>query len=363
MDDFKSTIAAGKDDAYLAFSFIHKQDGERMRAGGSEGLRSFLYWFDSIKETGNKPILELFLWKFFVYLPEIARRIIADKFRREGLSWELQQLTAAATFRGDPSQDELASPPIEHSRWVSAPTKRSKEETTWRSWLRQNPILILPLLAAAGLSVIALLSLLQGDGVWRRFGEFLGQLYNGIFHQTLHVIVGTAYPSTWIAPPNWIYDGFIAAVCFYVCYLVVDRFGQQEIATIASMRGAPGKDEPESAVVSAVRHVLRHCLVFVTGPLVFLVIVASYFVLRRDYRRREAEFHINLFKVHLVSHGISLTQFDDATEVRNFAYDRQADFKRNQAAIMRATLLYLSPVFILISALSLTVLLSFLRDG
>lgn len=207
------------------------------------------------------------------------------------------------------------------------------------------------------------MSLLQGGGVWARLLQLLGQLYSGIFRQALHVVVGTVYPSTWIAPPTWIYDGVIAAMCFYVCFLVVDRLGQREIAAIGSMRGTPGKNEPESAIVSAVRQVLRHCLAFLTGPLVLFVIVASYFVLRKDYRRREAEFHINLFKVHLVSHGISLTHFDDATEVRNFAFDRQADFKRNQVAIVRATLLYLSPVFVLISALSLTVLLNFPKDG
>ena len=312
-----------------------------MLAGGSEGLKSFLYWFEIVKEAGNQTILELYLWKFFVYLPDITRRIVLSKFRRDGLTWEIEQIEAAARFRQKPSKGELSSPPAKHSRWVSAARTNPDEEIRRRMRFSRDRIILLPLVALAGLSVVGVTSLFQGARVWTRLLERLTEFYKDMIREPLQAIVALVYPM-WADLPAWAYDVAVLLACFYLCFLTLDLLGKREIVLVADVWGVGAEHE------SGLHGIFRHCFAFFVSPLLLIAFVAAYFHLVKNYKRRVSDFHINNFKVQLVSNGISLTGFDDAIETEDIARRGEVELRTGRSAILRAIILYLSPFLTLL---------------
>jgi hypothetical protein len=357
MDDLQSTIAAGGDDAYLIFGFIHEEDGARIRAGGSEGLRRFLYWFEVVKQAGNKQILELFLWKFFVYLPDISRRIVIEKFRREGLTWEVKQIETAARCRGQPSEEELSSPRAKHTRWVSSADEEATRQAVRTGRASSKSILLIPLVALVSFIAVSLVSLAQGRGLWPGLLQGSAELYGAIVRQPLQSLIGLVYPANWRDVPVWAYDVLVLWSFLYICFLIFDLLGKREILAIMDIWGVGPRNHRASAAGSGLRGILRHGLAFLMGPFFLIMLFASYLKLKKDHRRRVSDFHINTFKVHLISHGISLTRFDDGIEAESFARRREAEFQAGQTAVLRAALLYLSPVLVLLTAIPVTLAL------
>ena len=340
MDELQKTVVTGGDEAYLVFGFIHQQDGKRMLSGGSEGLRSFLYWYDVIRECNNEEFLELYLWKFFVYLPEISRRIVVDKFRRDGLAWELEQIEGAERKRRHPSQEELSPPPADRTRWVSSPDRAEQAEK--RFFLR-DPLLVFTIGIVALIVARSIAASLQGKSIWRQSIGFVLEWGQAIPH-LLRTAFGVPDSSLWLRLPIWIYPVIALWTCFYVCFVVLDVFGKREIASIAKIWGASGAQRDlKTRFGSALQNIGRHCLAFLVGPFILSIVIGSFFKLKRNYTEIILSFHINIFKVHLVSHGISLVGFDDGIEMKEFINRAKVDLRTNQRLLFRAIALYLTP--------------------
>jgi hypothetical protein len=354
MDEFQKTIAEGGNDAYRIFAFIHEQSGRQFREGGSEGLRLFLHWYDLIKETENTKILELFLWKFFVYLPKITQFVVSEKFRRRGLEWELRHVEDAAHFRKEPSDGELSSPPIEHAVWTSTPTKDHTKRPVSRAQYIQLPILVLIALTTICLIGICATSLLSNSGVWRLFLIDSINFYRTSIREPLLDILGVVYPPVRVAATAGLFDLLICWSLLYVSFLVLNVFGKREIVTLAILWGIPAaRIDPKRTERASFHDILRHCFVWITGPLVLILCLVSYGKVWRDHIRAVSHFHINVFKVYLASRGISLVRFDDAIEIANWANRCKDDARKDIFAISRAVALYLAVPIAVILAMSL----------
>src|SRR5262249_27775535 len=150
---------------------------------------------------------------------------VSEKFQREGLIWELQQVQEAARFRKEPSESELSSPAMEYKVWTTSVADRHAKSSTRTPMVTQGPILLLVVLISTCLGGISFVSLFLGAHARPLFLTSFIDFYEGLVRHALSV----AYPVTWPQPPLAAFGFILLWSLFYIGYLVLNVFGEQEI--------------------------------------------------------------------------------------------------------------------------------------
>lgn len=310
-NDIRDFLRAGGDGLYLIFRFIQEQDGQQFLAGGSAGLRRFLFWYEEIKASGNQEILELYLWKFVPFLPESTRLIVLDRFGRRGGRWEAEHSLEALRFRTKPSEDEISAPAPEYRRWTTSPREAGDDPVPPRDALSLSSEVLLLMLGVSSLLIVR----------W-----------------PILKTLGNAYPPLVHALPAFMYDVLAAWSLFYLSFLFTATVAAGAFSAISIMMNGQRRWPVEWFHP---KNLLRHCLIWISGPFHLFMFGYAYHFARQIHRDRIASFHINMFKVHLVSLGVSLAGFDSEAEKLDFMRRFEAEYNGQKNAIFTAAGSYL----------------------
>lgn len=344
MGSFEQDIADGSDLSYVALNFIGEELGGLFRRGGSKAVEEFIHWSNKLKDIGNREIYELYLWKFYVYLPQEDRPKIVQLFKRADATWELEQIGLAERLRKEPSDIELHRPEPSRQRWASSRYDHSPQDSSSRSSrLWPHPLLLATTILSIILSVTGMASIVDGFIVWIDFFHHLIDLYRANIREPLQLGLKAIYPSNWPLPPLVLYDAVIVLSALYAGLCLLVRFGSEELATlfrifIPSAQNDPiSKKKKDSFVISILRHIGQ----WLFGPLLLISIGVAFFRVRAGYREAIDQFHINKFKLWIIAHGASLVGFDPIIEQSQLLERYRRRSQHDQLMLLRAFVLYI----------------------